>query len=208
MFCFAGFMVGFGDPVGLSLGFLDQVYLLHNFANCSLTGNGDLPKLADLFLIPQCLIHTYSAVIRIFFVFIMNFQHGVSKRLILPCGVLTFKITVKCLPADLQRVAVKADLSGVLPSSVRYAIYFNRCSFRTSDSRQRKKLLVFFGDIQRVFRASFSAADIKVSYPCFSDPAVQRVYRYLKFICCIYRTYLFCKLYRLHLVLIFILFIF
>ena len=54
----------------------------------------------------------------------------------------------------------------------------------------------------------FSAANIKASYPCFSDPAVQRIYRNLKFIRCIYRTYLFCKLYCLHLVLIFILFIF
>ena len=53
------------------------------------------------------------------------------------------------------------------------------------------QLLVFFGDIQRFFRASFSAANIKVSYPCFSDPAVQRIYRNLKFIRCIYRTYLF-----------------
>ena len=58
------------------------------------------------------------------------------------------------------------------------------------------------------YRATFSAADIKASDFCFSDPAVQRIYRNLKFICCIYRTYLFCKLYRLHLVLIFILFIF
>ena len=43
----------------------------------------------------------------------MYFQHGVSKRLILPWFVLTLKIVVKCLPADFQSFAVKADLSGV-----------------------------------------------------------------------------------------------
>ena len=121
-----------------------------------------------------------------------------------------------------------------LPSSVRIAIYIRLCSFPISDGWQRKKplhppkthsfrlgvcflfqcfdllpqLLVFFSDIQRFFRAAFSAADIKASDFYFSDPAVQRIYRNLKFIRYFYRTYLFCKLYCLHLVLIFILFIF
>ena len=104
-----------------------------------------------------------------------------------------------------------------LPSSVRIAIYISLCSFPISDGWQQKKplhppkthsfrlsvcfpfqcfdplpqLLVFFDDIQRFFRVAFSAANIKASYPCFSDPAVQRIYRNLKFIRCIYRTYLF-----------------
>ena len=92
---------------------MDQVYLLHHAANGCFARNFDTVKLADLFLIPQRLIHTYSAVIRIFLVLIMNFQHSVSKRLILPWGVLTSKIVVKRLPADFQNFAVKVDFSDV-----------------------------------------------------------------------------------------------
>ena len=40
------FPVSFGDSIWLSLRFMDQMYLLHDLANCSLTENGDLPKLA------------------------------------------------------------------------------------------------------------------------------------------------------------------
>ena len=92
---------------------MDQVYPFHHAADSCFARYLDAVKLADFFSVLKCLIHTYSAVISIFFVLIMNFQHSVSKRLILPWGVLTFKITVKCLPADLQRAAVKTDLSGV-----------------------------------------------------------------------------------------------
>ena len=70
-------------------------------------------QLADFFSVLKCLIHTYSAVISIFLVLIMNFPHGVSKWLILPWFALTFKIIVKRLSADLQRVAVKTNFSGV-----------------------------------------------------------------------------------------------
>ena len=34
------FPVSFGDSIWLSLRLMDQMYLLHNFANCSLTGSG------------------------------------------------------------------------------------------------------------------------------------------------------------------------
>ena len=64
-------------------------------------------QLADFFSVLKCLIHTYSAVISIFLVLIMNFPHSVSKRLILPWFALTPKIIIKCLSADLQRVAVR-----------------------------------------------------------------------------------------------------
>ena len=37
--------------------------------------------------------------------------------------------------------SLKHTVFRLLPSSVRYAIYFNRCSFRTSDGWQRKKPL-------------------------------------------------------------------
>ena len=92
---------------------MNQVYLLHHAADSCFTRNFDTIKLADLFLIPQCLIHTYSAVIRIFCVFIMNFQYGVSKWLILLWFALTLKIIVKRLSADLQRVTIKTDFSDV-----------------------------------------------------------------------------------------------
>ena len=110
---FTGFTVGFGDSVGLSLGSMNQVYLLHHAADSCFAWYLDAIKLADFFSVLKSLIHTYSAVIRIFFVLIMNFQHGVSKRLILPGFALTLKIIVKRLSADLQRVAVKTDLSDV-----------------------------------------------------------------------------------------------
>ena len=70
-------------------------------------------KLADFFSVLKCLIHTYSAVISIFLVLIMNFPHSVSKRLILPWFTLTPKIIVKLLSADLQRIAVKTNFSSV-----------------------------------------------------------------------------------------------
>ena len=40
------FPTSLGDSIWLSLRLMDQVYLLHNFANRFLDGNGDLPKLA------------------------------------------------------------------------------------------------------------------------------------------------------------------
>ena len=40
------FPVSFGDSIWLSLRSMDQMYLLHDLANCFLAGNGDLPKLA------------------------------------------------------------------------------------------------------------------------------------------------------------------
>ena len=92
---------------------MNQVYLLHHAADNCFAWYLDAIKLADFFSVLKSLIHTYSAVIRIFFVLIMNFQHGVSKRLILPGFALTLKIIVKRLSADLQRVAVKTDLSDV-----------------------------------------------------------------------------------------------
>ena len=108
-----GFTVSFGDSVGLSLWFMNQVYPFHHAANGCFAWDFDAIKLADFFSVLECLIHTYSAVIRIFFVLIMNFQHGVSKRLIFPWLALTFKIIVKRLSADLQRVAVKTNFPGV-----------------------------------------------------------------------------------------------
>ena len=92
---------------------MDQMYLLHNFANCSLTGNGDLPKLADFILILKCLKHADSAVICVFFVRSMDLQHCICQRLILPWLLFAFQIVVECLSADLQSFAVKADFSGV-----------------------------------------------------------------------------------------------
>ena len=70
-------------------------------------------QLADFLSVLKCLIHTYSAIISIFLVLIMNFPHSVSKRLILPWFTLTPKIIVKLLSADLQRIAVKTDFSDV-----------------------------------------------------------------------------------------------
>ena len=61
---------------------MNQVYLLHHAADNCFAWYLDAIKLADFFSVLKSLIHTYSAVIRIFFVLIMNFQHGVSKRLI------------------------------------------------------------------------------------------------------------------------------
>jgi len=110
---FACFPVGFGDSVGLSFGSMDQVYLLHHAADSCFARDFDTIKLADFFSVLECLIHTYSAVIRIFFVLIMNFQYGVGKRLILPWFALTLKVIVKRLSADLQRVAIKTDFSDV-----------------------------------------------------------------------------------------------
>ena len=110
---FTGFPVCFGDSVGLSFGFMNQVYLLHHAADSCFARNIDPVKLADFFSVLKCLIHTHSAVILIFLVLIMNFQHSVSKRLILPGFALTPKIIVKRLSADLQRAAVKTDFSDV-----------------------------------------------------------------------------------------------
>ena len=92
---------------------MDQMYLFHDLVNCSLTGNGDLPKLADFFLILKCLKHADSAVICVFFVCSMNLQHRICQRLILPRLLFAFQIVVECLSADLQSFAVKADFSGV-----------------------------------------------------------------------------------------------
>ena len=92
---------------------MNQVYPFHHAADSCFARDFDTIKLADFFSVLECLIHTYSAIIRIFFVLIMNFQHSVSKRLILPGFALTSKIIVKCLSADLQRVAVKTDFSDV-----------------------------------------------------------------------------------------------
>ena len=79
---------------------MNQVYLLHHAADSCFAWYLDAIKLADFFSVLKSLIHTYSAVIRIFFVLIMNFQHGVSKRLILPGFALTLKIIVKRLSAQ------------------------------------------------------------------------------------------------------------
>mgnify|MGYP004553865539 CR=1 FL=1 len=167
-----GFTVIFGNSVGLSLWFMNQVYPFHHAANCCFAWDFDavkaIPheacaaetqiyfssdcieflkayllygekimcnmtenlqvydvqslltcfvrcclKLADFLSVLKCLIHTYSAVISIFLVLIMNFPHSVSKRLILPWFTLTPKMIVKLLSADLQRIAVKTDFSGV-----------------------------------------------------------------------------------------------
>ena len=89
------------------------MYLLHDLANCSLTGNGDLPKLADFFLILKCLKHADSAVICVFFVRSMDLQHRICQRLILPWFLFAFQIIIESLSADLQSFAVKADFSGV-----------------------------------------------------------------------------------------------
>ena len=100
-----------------------------------------------------------------------------------------------------------------LPSSVRIAIYINLCSFPISDGWQRKKplhppkthsfrldacfifpmLLSFFSAAGFLLRYSELLPDsnIKTSAFCFFDPAVQRIYGYLKFIRCIYRPYFF-----------------
>ena len=92
---------------------MNQVYPLHHAANGCFARNFDTIKLTDFFSVLECLIHTHSAVILIFFVLIMNFQHSVSKWLILPGFSLTLKIIVKRLSADLQRAAVKTDFSDV-----------------------------------------------------------------------------------------------
>ena len=105
-----------------------------------------------------------------------------------------------------------------LPSSVRIAICINRCSFRISDGWQRKKPLhppeihSFRLDACFLFLmllSAFSAAGFLLRYSeilpgcvlrsqyqdfrffVFFDPAVQRIYGYLKFIRCIYRPYFF-----------------
>ena len=78
----------------IPLGSMDQVYLLHNFANCSLTGNGDLSKLADFFLILKCLKHADSSVICVFFVCSMDLQHRICQRLILPWLLFAFQIII------------------------------------------------------------------------------------------------------------------
>ena len=92
---------------------MDQAHLPHDLANCSLTGNGDLPKLADFFLILKCLKHADSAVICVFFVRGMDLQYRICQRLILPRLLFAFQIIVKCLSADLQLSALKTDFSDV-----------------------------------------------------------------------------------------------
>ena len=92
---------------------VNQVYLLHNFANCSITENGDLPKLADFFLILKCLKHPDSAVICVFFVRSMDLRHRICQWLILPWLFFAFQIVVECLSADLQSFAVKKDFSDI-----------------------------------------------------------------------------------------------
>ena len=118
-----------------------------------------------------------------------------------------------------------------LPSSVRIAIYISLCSFPISDGWQRKKPLhppkthsfrlgVYF-PFPMLWSASSAAGFLRRYSEILPGCVLHSQYQgfrfllfwssrtaCLKFIRCIYRTYLFCKLYCLHFVLIFILFIF
>ena len=94
---FTGITISLGYSVGFSLGFIGNPDFLHYTVNGSFPGNINSIRLFE----KECLIHPYSPVGIIAFVFIVNFDYFIGECFIFPRFILVFKVLAKALAANL-----------------------------------------------------------------------------------------------------------